>query len=895
MTYHIFEDDMEPVLRHYGTPRRSGRYPWGTSGWGAGEGSQRNMSFLDMIDELKSEGMTESDIAKYMGMESTTQLRAQRSIASNARRQHMINQVEKLSAKGMSNAAISRQLDLPDSTVRSYLAPGARDKASALTATADMLRDQVKQKGMVDVGTATEYQVGISRNRLTTAVAILKEEGYDVHYVKIPQSTTGKETTQTVLVPPGQSYKETYANRDKVQQLQAHSDDNGRSYTIMGVQEPLSISPSRLAVRYDEDGGSAADGVVYVRPGVKDVSLGDKQYAQVRIKIGKDHYIKGMAMYDDNLPDGVDLMFNTNKKKANVATDLDALKKLKDDPDNPFGSNIKKQLFDDDGKVSSAMNIVNEEADWDDWSRNLSTQILSKQKPILAETQLRKTYDESYQEYEDIRSLTNPTVKRKLLEAHADGADAAAVHLKAAKLPRQSTHVILPINSLKDNEVYAPNFKDGERVVLIRHPHAGRFEIPEVTVNNRHPQAKKALGNAPDAIGINSKVAAQLSGADFDGDAVVVIPNNSRKIQSESPLRGLNGFDPQKEYPGYEGMKTMDARTKGVEMGKVSNLITDMTIRGAPHADLERAVRHSMVVIDAEKHGLDWKESERKNAISALKKEYQAQDGGSMGASTLISRASAEIRVPDRVLRRAADGGPVDKATGRRVFVETGETYTNKQGKVVPRTTKSKRLAETEDAFTLSSGTKIEEVYANHSNRMKKLALDARKEAVNTPPLKYNRDARVAYQKEVDSLSSKLRLADSQRPYERQAQQLANAEYRLKRQAKPEMDKEEQAKVKRQTLKAARERVGVSRQVIDITPDEWDAIQAGAISDSRLRRILDRADMDQIREYATPRKKLLMSSSNTARAKAMLASGRYTQAEVASALGVSLTTLKTAL
>lgn len=67
--------------------------------------------------------------------------------------------------------------------------------------------------------------------------------------------------------------------------------------------------------------------------------------------------------------------------------------------------------------------------------------------------------------------------------------------------------------------MYAPNYKDGETVALIRYPHGGTFEIPILTVNNKQAEGKRVLGNTPaDAIGINSKVAGRLSGADFDGD-----------------------------------------------------------------------------------------------------------------------------------------------------------------------------------------------------------------------------------------------------------------------------------------------------------------------------------------------------------------------------------------
>ena len=38
------------------------------------------------------------------------------------------------------------------------------------------------------------------------------------------------------------------------------------------------------------------------------------------------------------------------------------------------------------------------------------------------------------------------------------------------------------IPSMKENEVYAPNYKNGEQVALIRYPHAGTFEIPILTV-----------------------------------------------------------------------------------------------------------------------------------------------------------------------------------------------------------------------------------------------------------------------------------------------------------------------------------------------------------------------------------------------------------------------------
>ena len=135
------------------------------------------------------------------------------------------------------------------------------------------------------------------------------------------------------------------------------------------------------------------------------------------------------------------------------------------------------------------------------------------------------------EEYDEIMSLTNPAVKKKLLDSFADGCDSSAVHLKAAAMPRSSWHVLLPITTMKETEVYAPNYRDGDTVVLIRYPHGGRFEIPELTVNNKNKLANQTIRQAKDAIGIHPDVAKRLSGADFDGDAVLVIPNNNKLVK----------------------------------------------------------------------------------------------------------------------------------------------------------------------------------------------------------------------------------------------------------------------------------------------------------------------------------------------------------------------------
>jgi len=946
-------------LAHYGILRRSGRYPWGSGR----NPNQRSKSFLDITNELRRKGMSDTQIAKSFSTKehpfTSADLRALRSRATHIQTQERIAQINKLAEKGMGNSAIARQMGLNESTVRSLREPGRQEKLDILNQTADMLKRQVEEKGFVDVGSAVEkslpigdnpdVRIGISPDKFKTALSMLKEEGYNVHPVHITQVGTGERTRYLVLTKPGVTKQEAFANRDKIRQITEKSDDGGRSYRgDLGIQPPLNISSKRVGIRYKEDGGADADGVIYVRPGVPDVSLGKSRYAQVRIAIDGTHYLKGMAIYKDDLPDGVDLQFNTNK--SNTGSKHDAMKPLKRDPqtgevdrDNPFGAVIKNggQILDKDGKVSSAMNLLNEEGDWDKWSKNLSSQVLSKQSPDLAKAQLDLTYDRRRDELEKIRSLNNPQIKKRLLNSFGDDADAAAVHLQAANMPRQATKVILPSNHVKPNEIYAPTFKDGERVALIRYPHAGRFEIPELTVNNRTRAARKMLPtDAPDAVLIHPKVAERLSGADFDGDHVVVIPNKRGEISHTPALEGLKGFDPQSykvplgpksdKYP--DGKPSIDPLRKQQEMGKITNLISDMTIRRANSDELARAVRHSMVVIDSEKHNLDFKRSERDNGILDLKRKYQgvhAKSGQPKGASTLITKAGSETRVEKRKPRPADQGGPIDRATGQKRFVETGEStvkYKDTNGKTVTKSFRTKedaeefvrtqapdgkvevkrfktqKLAVTDDAYTLVSegrGTRIEQIYADHSNRLKALANEARKEMVNTENVPYQPSAAKVYKHEVDSLRAKLDRAERNAPLERQAQVVAGKIFADRKRANPGMEKDEERKIKGQALNEARLRTGAGKVRLGskespITDREWEAIQAGAISNHMLERILTNSNLDAIRKRATPLENPVMTSVMQNRAKQMLASG-YTLSEVSEHLNINLSTLKSSM
>ena len=905
-----FFDPFEDYLRHYGVLRKSGRYPWGSGN----TPFQRNATFLSKVDELTKQGMSDADIAKgLLGLKpngkpfTSTDLRALKSIAKTANREADISQALGLKERGNSNVAIGKIMGINESSVRSLLEPSLRERNDVLKATADTFRERIGKDGIIDVGTGVENHLGISPSKKAVAIAMLEEEGYVKYWINQEQLGTGHSTTVMVLAAPGTTFPEVMKRKGEIKPVKAFSEDGGRTYTK--VQDPQSIDPKRVSVRYAEDGGATRDGIIDIRRGVADISLGEARYAQVRIKVGDDHYLKGMAMYSDDLPEGVDMRFNTNKTKDTPflgPKDNTVAKGIKDDAELPFGSIVRQKHYtDSSGKERlSPINIVgdNEEGRWGEWSKTLSSQMLSKQPHALAKQQLAISHAAKQAEFDDIMALSNPAVKKKLLEEFADGADSSAKHLKAAGLPRTRQHVILPINSLKDNEIYAPNYRSGETVVLIRHPHGGKFEIPELKVNNRNVEANRLIKGAKDAVGINSNVAARLSGADFDGDTVLVIPNGQNQIKTAPALTGLKNFDPQTRYPGYDGMPVMKGKQK--QMGDVSNLITDMTIKGATDAELARAVRHSMVVIDAEKHRLNYKLSAQENGISDLKKKYQGEGvNAKAGASTLISQSKSPKYVPERKPRPAAEGGAVDPATGKKMFVNTGAEYekpkTNARTgettiETIRKQTKVAKMDYVDDAYELSSGTIMEGVYADHANKMKSLANQARKAAISTPPRKINNSAKVTYKEEVATLKAKLNVAKMNAPLERQAQLLAATNVALRREANPDLDKDEVKKMRTQALTEARLRVGASKTVITFTDREWEAVQNGAISTNVLNSILNNADMDQVRQLATPRDTPVMNAAKTGRAKAMAALG-YTQSEIADALGISTSTLSAAL
>lgn len=990
MSYIGANEDSE-TLAHIGMPRRSGRYPWGSGD----DPYQHSRDFLSRIEDMRKAGFTWTDekgkvwkgdtaIAKSMGL-SSTQFRAEVGIATDTRRLYDVSRAKALKEKGLGNTAIGREMGISESTVRSLLDPYAESRMKAAKNAAEFIKKRVDETGkFIDVGVGTERELNISSEKLEQAIHILEMEGYPTYNFRVDQATNaGQMTTIKALCPPGTEYRDVYNNIGNVTSLKEYISRDGGETFEKKFHYPASMDSKRMMVRYMEDGGIDKDGVVEIRPGVKDLSLGESRYSQVRILVDGTHYIKGMAVYGDpkEMPEGVDVVFNTNKKKSVPALgpkDNTVLKPIKkDDPDNPFGSLIKdadkggQYWYDDPTTGERKLGLINkrsDQGDWSDWKDAVPSQFLSKQSISMAKKQLKLAQDSKQEEFDEYCSLNNPTVKKYLLSKFADECDSAAVHLQAAALPGQKYHVIIPNNTLKETEVYAPGYDSGTKLALVRYPHGGTFEIPICTVNNKNPLGKKLIGTDPiDAICINAKVAERLSGADFDGDTVMCIPTHDPKgkvkITSTPPLKGLEGFDPKTAYgpETYEKGKItlMTKANTQKQMGVISNLITDMTLGGANQDELAAAVRHSMVVIDAEKHKLNFKQSEIDNNIAALHKKYQGKESG--GAGTLISRAKGQASVDKRqgspkvntkllsngkpnpdydpskpegslIYKKADDlyypDRSYDKSTGtmtiktttprksikydmnnaddrdyyepvKRVNDDGTVSYTNKDGSIAyktnKRTQKSTKMAEAQDAYELLSEAKypMEVVYADYANSMKSLARQARMEVHTTGKIAYSAQAKRTYQAEVDELERKLSDALRNAPRERLAQIRTSADKQAKLAANPDMEKKDIKKASQQALTKYRSEVGSvarSQRSIKITDREWEAIQAGAISENKLKQILANTDVDSLRQRATPRSYTTLNTAKVNRIKSLSASGK-TLSEIANAIGVSTSTV----
>lgn len=911
-------------IAHYGVGHldngHSGRWPWGSGK----KPFQNHYDFNAYCEDLRKQGVGETEIAKSMFL-STTQYRIQKRDANKLLRNERVAMAYKLRDQGFTNEQIAEKIGVNSgNTVANYFKSSVTVKQTQVENTTKTLMELVDKNKMIDVSAGAEIELGVTSGTLQQALYQCERAGYNKYTYGMDQITNpGKKTNVTVLCSPeivpndGKKVpKEVYdyANVHPIKEY--HSDDNGLTFTALA--EPKSLDSKRIKIVYAEDGGTAKDGVIELRPGVEDISLGKAVYAQVRILVDGTHYLKGMAIYNPDLPEGVDVQFNTNKHKGTPMLgpkDNSVLKPIKSDPTNPFGAtikanvenaqNIEDDIFaggqrwytDENGKKQqSVINKIRNESDWDKYVPQIASQFVSKQPEQIIQKQLDLTYTDKLAEFAKIKTCTNNTVKRLQLEEFADGCDTAASDLTLSPIPGQTWQVILPSSGMKDDEIYAPNYQNGTKLALVRYPHAGQFEIPVVTVNNNNAKMKKTYGLMTDAVAISSAAASQLSGADFDGDSVICIPiTKEYPIASKKALKGLADFDDKAEFPPTETSVRMKKKDEQKQMGSISNLITDMQIKSAPEEDLIKAVKHSMVVIDAVKHELDYKLSEKVNEIDRLKNTYQARINEDTGrvlksASTLLSMAGSTVYVDERKNRTK-----INPDTGEKIYEKTGRTYLvwdkNGNAKLVKAQQESTKMAEVKDAYELSSGSPIENMYAEYCNKLKALANEARKEAVNLNKTVWDKSLSYGrYKDEVASLKEKIAIARSNAPRERQAQRIAHVMTKARTQD-GRMDKKEYKKIKDQSLAAARIMVGAHKNRFTLTAKEWEAIEAGAVSDSMIVDISNNCATGALEEWAYPKEANSLKTWQEAKISAMIASGRYTYAEIADACGVSTSTV----
>ena len=385
----------EEYLEHYGVKRRSGRYPWGSGD----EPYQHSRDFIGRVEEMRKSGFTYTDddgktwtgdnaIAKSLGY-SSGDFRTVYAIAKDERRADQVATAKRLKEKeGMNTSEIGRKMGIPESTVRSLLNTNSESRMKQARETANFLKKRLDESsnGMLDVGVGVDRERNISKEKLDQALFILQaEHGCEVYGGRFAQVTNkGQMTTQKVLCKPGTKHSDIY-ELDKIDTVKEYISRDGGDTFEKKFHYPESMDSKRLMIRYKEDGGINKDGVVELRPGVADLSLGESRYSQVRIMVDGKKYIKGMAVYGDpkDFPDGVDVIFNTNKSKS--VAKLDVLKDIKNDPDNPFGSLIKDadqggQYWYTDKSGKKKLGLINkrsDEGDWTEWKDALPSQFLS--------------------------------------------------------------------------------------------------------------------------------------------------------------------------------------------------------------------------------------------------------------------------------------------------------------------------------------------------------------------------------------------------------------------------------------------------------------------------------------------------------------------------------------
>ena len=989
--YFVIHEEVAPrhsgnFIAHYGrsvddgAPIGSGRYRKGS-----GEKYKKNtyqslVRFREFVERERDSGKTDAQIRASMDHMSKKMFDARIQLSQDAIAKNTAKIARKMHDQGTSKREIARRLSVSDGTIRNYLKPDYMDRFDNSGSLVDKLKKNVDSLGYVDVGKGVAAIMGCSKDDLGKAVATLTEMGYKLYSGKgqkgerlsVKQLTTGNDTPMAVLVKEGVTKGEVVraildakvrlpSPTPEVKMKDGVVQDPDGNYISDTPFKPASVDSSRILIRYAEEGGLDKDGLIEVRRTAPDLDMGKAHYAQVRIAVDDKLYIKGMAVPSDDIPEGYDIVVNSNKPQGSPLDKV--LKPMKDDPANPFGASIKpeeklircQKYYTDPvtgEKKLSAINVVNEEGDWDTWNKALSSQFLFKQPLALIKEQLSKAYESKAGEFEEIMSLTNPTVKKLMLNDFADSCQTAQWKMSGAPIAGQSTQVLLPLTTLKEydpkdkggvvGEVYAPAYPDGQELVLCRFPMADISELPRVINNLSNKEGQKLIGTSSiEAIGVSPGVRQQMSGADNDGDTCIAMPDNVdgvRRIDTRKMYDEMKDFDPAqfarketdvptKDRTKKNGYRGKDEWDKGFEMGSVSNLIMDMNAANAPESERIRAMKHSMVVIDAEKHNYDWQASEKEFGIKELKIKYQG--GPDAGAATIVSRRKRDVTIKERK-QGVEMYNPVtgkkrilyyDPETGEKLYTDTGRTYKEgkyktddegrfvrnedgkkvweETGKVKEAKSKVKLLNYVDDAFEVTSGgskenpgSSKEAAYAENANRYKDLEKRARAEFIKIQDNYVDNEAKAKYAVEVASITAKINTAEKNAPYERQAQMLAGKMYNQNQENYDTPDDEKKGKAKMTTR--AREIVGSKPYRIELTPREVEAINANAVTKTKIEDMYKRSNKSKLKEAFMPADKPKLSESRISLARQMYNNG-VSLLDIAAQFDVSASTVLRAL
>ena len=310
-------------ILHTGVKRKSGRYPWGS-----GEHPYQDEPWFKGWGELRAQGKSEKDIAEEFGM-TLKEVRYRYSYGKDAEKAANIAHAQELRyTRQMSPKAIAEKMGVSESTVNAWLKPSTEERVRETRDLADKLVESAsKNKNIkaIDVGKGVSNILGCNPTKLEAALTVLKDEGYLIVKKPVPNPSNIKKNTEMMFlyVPPKswnglseeektkKAFRDISVNLDKIEPpCDVHIDENNK--TSIGIEPPKSVSSSRVSVAYQ----SPKDGLIEIRRGVPDLYMGETRYNQVRIAVDDTHYIKGVAVYSDKLPDGVDILVHSNKKEG---------------------------------------------------------------------------------------------------------------------------------------------------------------------------------------------------------------------------------------------------------------------------------------------------------------------------------------------------------------------------------------------------------------------------------------------------------------------------------------------------------------------------------------------------------------------------------------------------